>query len=114
MQQVHDRLYVGDDTDCRTGSRDWSVVHACKRPYHRMQSDTPTLLLPKTMYLGAGPAPSANPILSADPIPRVDPIPRMDPVGEVGLSEGWAYLKGGSCPRDRPCPGEGASPGGGG
>jgi predicted protein tyrosine phosphatase len=35
MQQVHERLYVGDDTDCRTGSGDWSVVHACKHPCHR-------------------------------------------------------------------------------
>lgn len=35
MQQVHDRLYVGDDTDCRTGDDDWSIVHACKFNCHR-------------------------------------------------------------------------------
>lgn len=35
MQQVHDRLYVGGDEDCRTGGGDWSIVHAYKHPCHR-------------------------------------------------------------------------------
>jgi len=35
MQQIQDGLYVGDDTDCREGNEDWSIVHACKRLCHK-------------------------------------------------------------------------------
>jgi hypothetical protein len=35
MDEVYDRLFVGDTTDCRQGDDGWSVVHACKDPCHR-------------------------------------------------------------------------------
>ncbi|MFH1679083.1 MAG: hypothetical protein ABIH26_00385 [Candidatus Eisenbacteria bacterium] len=35
MHQVHDYLFVGDDVDCRSGSGEWAVVHACKSPCHQ-------------------------------------------------------------------------------
>jgi len=35
MHPVHERLKIGDDTDCQTGDEGWSIVHACKHPCHR-------------------------------------------------------------------------------
>lgn len=35
MQEVHERLHVGNDTDCRTGDENWAVVHACKHTCHQ-------------------------------------------------------------------------------
>lgn len=35
MRQVHERVYVGTESDCRTGNSAWVVVHACKSPCHQ-------------------------------------------------------------------------------
>jgi predicted protein tyrosine phosphatase len=34
MYEVHQNLFVGDDTSCQRGSSDLAVVHACKHPCH--------------------------------------------------------------------------------
>ena len=37
MIQVHPNLYIGDQTDYEQNIRNqpgWSIVHACKDPYH--------------------------------------------------------------------------------
>jgi hypothetical protein len=35
MVEVHEGLYIGDETDCRSGSAELAVVHACKSPCHQ-------------------------------------------------------------------------------
>jgi len=35
MQQVQNRLYVRDDSDCTPRNEDYAVVHACKHPCHQ-------------------------------------------------------------------------------
>ena len=40
MTEVYDNLYVGDERDYESNIRlknrdEWSIVHACKEPYHR-------------------------------------------------------------------------------
>jgi hypothetical protein len=35
MIEVEPGVYVGTESDCRPGSQEWSVVHACKHPCHR-------------------------------------------------------------------------------
>ena len=35
MHQVHTRLFVGTELDCRSGDDGWAVVHACKSPCHQ-------------------------------------------------------------------------------
>lgn len=35
MFEIRERLYVGNDIDCRSGNKDWGVVHACKHPCHQ-------------------------------------------------------------------------------
>jgi predicted protein tyrosine phosphatase len=35
MIEVVERLFVGNDTACRTGTQEMAVVHACKHPCHR-------------------------------------------------------------------------------
>jgi len=35
MQQVYDRLFVGDLSDCSTTRVGWAVIHACKSPCHQ-------------------------------------------------------------------------------
>jgi len=35
MIQVHDRLFVGAERDCRLGNDELVVVHACKSPCHQ-------------------------------------------------------------------------------
>ena len=35
MQRVHERVYVGAETDCRSSMPDLAVVHACKSPCHQ-------------------------------------------------------------------------------
>ncbi len=34
MQEIYERVWVGNGDSCRTGDGDWSVVHACKNPCH--------------------------------------------------------------------------------
>ena len=55
MTEVYENLYVGDERDYETNIRfksqdDWSVIHACKEPYHREALS----------YSGRG-APKSNP-----------------------------------------------------
>lgn len=35
MQKVFERIWVGNERDCRSGDREWAVVHACKSPCHQ-------------------------------------------------------------------------------
>lgn len=35
MVEVHARLFVGTEADCRRGDDEWAVVHACKIPCHQ-------------------------------------------------------------------------------
>lgn len=35
MVEVHDRVLVGSEQDCRTGDSSTAVVHACKSPCHQ-------------------------------------------------------------------------------
>jgi hypothetical protein len=35
MKTIFERLYVGDETSCRSGTADTAVVHACKSPCHQ-------------------------------------------------------------------------------
>lgn len=35
MTFIHDRLFIGTADDCRAGSEDLAVVHACKSPCHQ-------------------------------------------------------------------------------
>lgn len=35
MQQVFERIWVGNERDCRPGDHEWAVVHACKSPCHQ-------------------------------------------------------------------------------
>ena len=35
MIEVHERVFVGMDHDCRSGNSVWAVVHACKIPCHQ-------------------------------------------------------------------------------
>jgi hypothetical protein len=35
MDQVHQRVFVGTESDCRTGDTSWAIVHACKSPCHQ-------------------------------------------------------------------------------
>ena len=35
MHQVHTRLFIGTELDCRIGDGSWAVVHACKSPCHQ-------------------------------------------------------------------------------
>lgn len=35
MIKVQERVYVGNETDCRVGDDEWAVVHACKSPCHQ-------------------------------------------------------------------------------
>ena len=35
MREVHERVYVGTELDCRKGDSEWVVVHACKSPCHQ-------------------------------------------------------------------------------
>jgi len=32
MIKVWDRLYIGDQNDCKNGNDEWSIIHACKYP----------------------------------------------------------------------------------
>jgi len=34
MQEIYERVWVGNGDSCRAGDGDWSVVHACKNPCH--------------------------------------------------------------------------------
>ena len=34
MILVQDKLFVGNDTDCRRSGAGWAVIHACKNPCH--------------------------------------------------------------------------------
>lgn len=53
MHQVHERLFVGGQSICRSGDANWFVVHACKSPCHQaavgyqgsLASDHPNYLL---------------------------------------------------------------------
>lgn len=35
MKEIYKRLFIGNDTECRTGDDTWAVVHACKSPCHQ-------------------------------------------------------------------------------
>ena len=35
MIEISDRLYVGNEIDCRLGDDEWAIVHACKSPCHQ-------------------------------------------------------------------------------
>ncbi|MEM4721008.1 MAG: hypothetical protein QXT73_02960 [Candidatus Methanomethylicaceae archaeon] len=35
MRKVYERLFVGNELDCRNGGDNWAVVHACKSPCHQ-------------------------------------------------------------------------------
>ena len=35
MYEVHTRLFIGTEVDCRLGDDTWAVVHACKSPCHQ-------------------------------------------------------------------------------
>lgn len=35
MREVFERVWVGDERDCRSGSHNWAVIHACKSPCHQ-------------------------------------------------------------------------------
>lgn len=35
MVEVYDRVFIGDETTCRSGSAELAVVHACKSPCHQ-------------------------------------------------------------------------------
>ncbi|MBM7558224.1 dual specificity protein phosphatase family protein [Halanaerobacter jeridensis] len=38
MKEIHDNLFIGDQSDYEIevkGKKGWSIVHACKEPYHR-------------------------------------------------------------------------------
>jgi hypothetical protein len=35
MIEISDRLYVGNEYDCREGDDEWAIVHACKSPCHQ-------------------------------------------------------------------------------
>jgi len=35
MIEIRDKLFVGNEYDCRTGDEQWAVVHACKSPCHQ-------------------------------------------------------------------------------
>ena len=34
MQEVHERVFIANDTSCTKGSDELAVVHACKSPCH--------------------------------------------------------------------------------
>ena len=35
MQEVYERVWIANDSACRTGNETLAVVHACKAPYHQ-------------------------------------------------------------------------------
>ena len=35
MIEVHERVFIGNDLECRSGDSVWAVVHACKSPCHQ-------------------------------------------------------------------------------
>ncbi len=53
MHKIHDRLFVGSEADCRPGSNQLAVVHACKSPCHqRAVGYSGTLARDHPHYLG--------------------------------------------------------------
>jgi hypothetical protein len=53
MIEVHERVLIGTDLECRSGDSVWAVVHACKNPCHQravgyhgsLQKDHPNYLI---------------------------------------------------------------------
>ena len=37
MDKVYERLFIGTDSECRTGDATWAIVHACKSPCHQRE-----------------------------------------------------------------------------
>lgn len=35
MFEIHDRLFIGDETHCSPDDEGWATVHACKHPCHQ-------------------------------------------------------------------------------
>lgn len=35
MNEISERLFIGSDSDHRTGDDEWAVIHACKSPCHQ-------------------------------------------------------------------------------
>jgi len=35
MIEIRDRLFVGNETDCRLDGDEWAIIHACKIPCHQ-------------------------------------------------------------------------------
>jgi len=36
MRQISERIFIGSESDHRTGDDEWAVVHACKNPCHQI------------------------------------------------------------------------------
>lgn len=35
MEEIFERLYISNESYCRNGDEEWTVVHACKHPCHQ-------------------------------------------------------------------------------